>query len=38
MILVASLSGYAQISTDPLVVALKTSYEAEAKGDYQAAI
>lgn len=38
MALVTSLTGYAQISTDPVEVALKASYAAEATGDYQAAI
>lgn len=38
MILAASLSVHAQISTDPVEVALKASYAAEATGDYQAAI
>ncbi|MEI7947468.1 MAG: tetratricopeptide repeat protein [bacterium] len=38
MALAASLTGYAQISTDPLEVALKASYASEAKSDYQAAI
>ena len=38
MILATSLTGYAQISTDPVEVALKASYAAEAKSDYQAAI
>lgn len=36
--LAASLSVNAQISTDPVEVALKASYAAEATGDYQAAI
>jgi tetratricopeptide (TPR) repeat protein len=38
MIQAISLTGYAQISTDPVEVALKASYAAEATGDYQAAI
>ena len=38
MVLSVCLTGSAQISTDPVEVALKASYASEAKGDYQAAI
>lgn len=38
MVLAASLSLNAQILMDPVEAALKVSYAAEAKGDYQAAI